>query len=392
MVARAVNPILRVNGENGLVASDGTLHERYEYTPYGERTVYKRAGSADEKTSAPLYESQRVEVSSVRQPYGLCDFGHQGLALDKEFGHYHNRSRQYLFRPARFLNRDPAGYVDGMSLYEYCRSSPASLVDPSGRIVPPFTPAGMVGLTEFTAWLADLLTGTSKKCPDPKGPEGVPPEREEPPVDGVPEREDIIKRVRGAYDWRDYVYLGKWEGWKKELGLDLKSIIERAVGENTGFSIGGLGTPGDLSSLPPGYDPGSWKWKPAQNYDPIENPEMRPGNATDPEGNRWQWDPDTSGKHGSRPHWDKDPADGGPRERYLPDGTRLLVERAVEVTTIAVTLKVIWEGTRAIGPFLDRVAGRACPIFIISPMPLEYYAPKPKQPNYFGEQEQPIQG
>jgi hypothetical protein len=36
VVARAAKSILCVNGENGL-ASDGTLQERYEYTPYGER-------------------------------------------------------------------------------------------------------------------------------------------------------------------------------------------------------------------------------------------------------------------------------------------------------------------------------------------------------------------
>jgi hypothetical protein len=41
VVAKAVKSILRMNGENGL-ASDGTLHERYEYTPYGERT--RKAG------------------------------------------------------------------------------------------------------------------------------------------------------------------------------------------------------------------------------------------------------------------------------------------------------------------------------------------------------------
>ena len=139
MFARAINPILRVNGENGF-ASDGTLEERYEYTPYGERTVYMRAGSADEKTSAPLYESQRVEVASVRQPYGLCDFGHQGLALDKEFGQYYNRSRQFLFRSARFLNRDPAGYANGMSLYEYCASGPLGATDPMGLCRDPNQP------------------------------------------------------------------------------------------------------------------------------------------------------------------------------------------------------------------------------------------------------------
>ncbi|MFN5496261.1 MAG: RHS repeat-associated core domain-containing protein, partial [bacterium] len=32
----------------------------------------------------------------------------------------------------RWLERDPAGYVDGMGLYEYVRGGPIAAVDPSG--------------------------------------------------------------------------------------------------------------------------------------------------------------------------------------------------------------------------------------------------------------------
>jgi len=107
VVARAAKSILCVNGENGL-ASDGTLQERYEYTPYGERTVYKRAGSADEKTSAPLYESERVNTGTEQDPewapYGLCDLGHQSLFFDKEFGQYYNRGRMYLPAASLYQN------------------------------------------------------------------------------------------------------------------------------------------------------------------------------------------------------------------------------------------------------------------------------------------------
>ena len=189
----------------GLVASDGTLEERYEYTPYGERTVYMRAGSADEKTSAPLYESQRVEVASVRQPYGLCDFGHQGLALDKEFGQYYNRSRQFLFRSARFLNRDPLGYSDGMSLYQYVGSGPIGLTDPMGlRLMGPQDPGYQPGY-EKLPWKD--VPETEKKCPGGGGGgEGV-PAREQPPGGAAkPEAGQTDRRNQSTgasqFDWK----------------------------------------------------------------------------------------------------------------------------------------------------------------------------------------------
>ena len=108
---------------------------QYEYTPYGRRTVFKKAGSNDESTSAPLYESQRVVASGEPQPYGLCALGHQGLFLDTEFGLYDNRRRVLSPRLGRFLQRDPVGYVDGMGLYEYLRGSPTCYSDPAGTML-----------------------------------------------------------------------------------------------------------------------------------------------------------------------------------------------------------------------------------------------------------------
>jgi hypothetical protein len=94
------------------------------------RAVFKSAGSDDVLCMAPLMESQRVTMTvssqSVDQPYGLCDVGHQvgacgdspgrGLLHDKEFGLIHNRARTLHPRLGRFLQRDPMGHVDGMSL------------------------------------------------------------------------------------------------------------------------------------------------------------------------------------------------------------------------------------------------------------------------------------
>ena len=44
-----------------------------------------------------------------------------------------NRARHYDPHHGRWLQRDPSGYVDGMNLYEYARSSPSVNADPTGH-------------------------------------------------------------------------------------------------------------------------------------------------------------------------------------------------------------------------------------------------------------------
>ncbi len=56
----------------------------------------------------------------------------QGRAYDLETGHSYNRARTLSHRLGRFLQRDPLGYVDGMSLYEYVGGDPAGSLDPLG--------------------------------------------------------------------------------------------------------------------------------------------------------------------------------------------------------------------------------------------------------------------
>ncbi|MGA2230288.1 MAG: hypothetical protein ABSH22_05260, partial [Tepidisphaeraceae bacterium] len=68
----------------GLVNSSGTLTERYEYTAYGQRTVYFSAGGNDPFCYAPTTASQKFVTSgSVTQFYGLCEVGFQGLMHDE---------------------------------------------------------------------------------------------------------------------------------------------------------------------------------------------------------------------------------------------------------------------------------------------------------------------
>ncbi|MBS3820890.1 MAG: RHS repeat-associated core domain-containing protein, partial [Phycisphaerae bacterium] len=99
-----------------LVEESGTVVERYAYSPYGERTVLDGDWSTDAD--------------------GLSDvnntLGHQGLYLDTESALYYNRNRYYSPSLGRFTARDPLGYVDGMSTYEYVGSRPVSRLDPIG--------------------------------------------------------------------------------------------------------------------------------------------------------------------------------------------------------------------------------------------------------------------
>jgi hypothetical protein len=66
------------------------------------------------------------------------------------------RYRTYSPTLGRWLERDPAGYVDGMGLYEYVRGGAVAAVDPSGlQIAPPlpsplFTPRPVV-IPRFSA-------------------------------------------------------------------------------------------------------------------------------------------------------------------------------------------------------------------------------------------------
>ena len=116
----------------GLVDSTGDLVERYEYTPYGQRTVFQSAGADDVPAMVPTLESQRVQVSTIDQPYGRCDIGHQGLIHDKEFGLIYNRRRYLEPVLGIYTGPDPKRYVDGMNYFEYVRSNPVVSIDPTG--------------------------------------------------------------------------------------------------------------------------------------------------------------------------------------------------------------------------------------------------------------------
>jgi len=98
-----------------LVDTSGTVLERVVYDPYGNPTFYDGSWTSPSATSS--YDNVVL----------YC-----GYHLDAETGLYHVRHRSYHPRLGRWMQRDPTGYRDSVSLYEYARGLPIRLVDPSG--------------------------------------------------------------------------------------------------------------------------------------------------------------------------------------------------------------------------------------------------------------------
>jgi RHS repeat-associated protein len=83
-----------------------------EYYPYGE-TSY-RAGR---------------NIAEV----GLKRYRYTGKEKDEESGLYYYGARYYAPWLGRWTAADPAGTIDGLNLYMYCRGSPANSIDPEGE-------------------------------------------------------------------------------------------------------------------------------------------------------------------------------------------------------------------------------------------------------------------
>ena len=112
----------------GLVDQDGELVEAHAYDAYGDVRIFDLTGPT------PI----ELDFSAVGNPYYFTgrrrDPIHNPLALPVSYRPlYHYRARAYDPLHGRFLQRDPAEYVDGMNLYEYVRSTPTGLTDPTGR-------------------------------------------------------------------------------------------------------------------------------------------------------------------------------------------------------------------------------------------------------------------
>lgn len=97
-----------------ILDQSGNLVERYRYDAFGNLTIFDAGANV-------------INESNINNPYYFT-----GRRLDKETGLYYYRARYYSPGLGRFIQRDPLGFVDGFSLYEYGYSNPVNWVDPLG--------------------------------------------------------------------------------------------------------------------------------------------------------------------------------------------------------------------------------------------------------------------
>ncbi|AQT69287.1 RHS repeat-associated core domain protein [Anaerohalosphaera lusitana] len=122
------SPVAMIDWTNGAIA------ERCEYSVYGTATV--RLPGPDNTYYALPDDDIIQDEPETANPYlytgrrlDILDSG--SLKLQ------YSRHRYYDAQTGRFLQKDPAGYVDGLNAYEYVRSYPILAADPTGLFVPP---------------------------------------------------------------------------------------------------------------------------------------------------------------------------------------------------------------------------------------------------------------
>ena len=116
-----------------IIDSSANITEWYDYDVYGSPTIYTGDGGDSNWWNG---NETTATVSSIANPYFFI-----GRRLDLLDGDslkiMYYRARYYDPGTGRFISRDPIGYVDGMSLYEYVRSSPVNWLDPFGLHIAP---------------------------------------------------------------------------------------------------------------------------------------------------------------------------------------------------------------------------------------------------------------
>ena len=108
-----------------LSKADGAIVERYNYYAYGSPKIYTGDGGDGDWWNG----GETTATTSAKGLVYLFTGREYEAVPTHDWQLQYSRARYYHLGLSRWLQRDPLGYVDGMSLYEYVVSSPMSHTD-----------------------------------------------------------------------------------------------------------------------------------------------------------------------------------------------------------------------------------------------------------------------
>ncbi|MEM1185661.1 MAG: RHS repeat-associated core domain-containing protein [Planctomycetota bacterium] len=128
----------------GLVDLDDIDEFLFRQSLAGQRTVGIGGGVLSIDRFDEPYTTPPSALAQDQWLFGPSNrFGYAGYVYLPEIGMYLARNRVYDPSMHRWMQRDPAGYVDGMSLYAYSQIDPYGMYDPYGLFGCPYPGFGM---------------------------------------------------------------------------------------------------------------------------------------------------------------------------------------------------------------------------------------------------------
>lgn len=124
--------------ENGLELSTAEVLIRYQYSNHlgsASLELDHAAQLISYEEYYPYGNSSYQAVDSTRE-VPVKRYRYTGMERDEESGLNYHTARYYAPWLGRWLCPDPAGTVDGLNVYRYCRGNPINLNDKSGNAPP----------------------------------------------------------------------------------------------------------------------------------------------------------------------------------------------------------------------------------------------------------------